>query len=270
MSMTRQERTGWTSVIRSWFRSTPILESSSTHVIDPPFTFETPAFNDSFHFPVSVRLQWRATGNCPEGTLSSEVNLCRERFRYFVEDTIRFYARGFEPHRAADAEATVNEKLKGVRVVDHGVQLECTAVIRLLPPLPVVQQQQQFLHQRLEREAGHEATKRQIEVMTDLRRRWREFLSEGLDDWITPHAVRLAETSTGIANVTDTMLGERRDEAEAFLGMVQRVVEAQRAANVFDFVTSSETVMRNTLKMMGLPVPDLVPGSVFGDPDDAR
>jgi hypothetical protein len=64
------------------------------------------------------------------------------------------------------------------------------------------------------------------------------------------------------------MLAERHAKAQQLLQMVKQVMEAQQATNVFEFVASSETVLRNTLTMLGLPVPDPVPGSVFSNPDD--
>jgi hypothetical protein len=272
MSRPRPERgrsrfAGWMSAIASWFRPSPILDPFDTYVIDDPFTFETPALDDAYLFLASARLQWEAKGKCYEETLTQEIERRRARFRLFVDDTVREVAREFAPHRAKEAEAEINRRLKGVRVISNGIQLECTAVTRLLPAAPVVQQQQQIWHKRIEREARHEAIKREIAGLRELRGLWRDFLSEGMDDWITPHAVRLAEEPVRVAAVSESMLDDRKNEAEQLVGMVNRVVAAQQGMDIFDYVVSSETVLRNTLKMMGVPVPipDPGDGSLFTD-----
>ncbi|GAA0398043.1 hypothetical protein Acor_34890 [Acrocarpospora corrugata] len=253
------------SGFRSWFRSAP-AQRMYTHVIDQPFLFPAPTKDDAYQFDVVVRLQWTGTGHCSLLALNAEIDRSRERFRWFVNDTVRQIARGFKPYRPEEAEAAVNARLHGVRVVENGIHLECTAVTRVVPPQAVVQQLQQVWQQRLEREAGHESAVREIGTLIELRTHWRQFLSDGMEDWITPYAVRLAGHEN-LAKVTDAMLADRHKAAQELLERINRLVDAQQAANVFDFVQGSDTVLRRTLEMLGLPVPESARGSMFG-PDD--
>ncbi|GLX93932.1 hypothetical protein [Herbidospora sp. NBRC 101105] len=252
---------------RSWFRPTEeVIQPVRIHRIDLPFTFHTPAQTDAMPFFVTARLQWTAFGPQPESALEKEIGRHRERWRNFVDDTIRGIARTYPPHHAEEAETEVNRRLNGLRVFEGGVQIDCTAVCRLTPAQPILDQRQAAWLTRIRLEDAAEQMRRDIASMRELRRLWRDFLNEGLDDWLTPYAVRLAEGGAGIAETTERLLEDRRSEAERLLDVIKNIIDAQQAADVYEFTVRSETVMRKTLEMMGLPVPDPVPGSIFNDP----
>ncbi|GAB1823470.1 hypothetical protein [Herbidospora sp. RD11066] len=262
------ELTRRTGRFRSWFRPTEeVIEPVLIYRIDLPFTFQTPAQTDAMPFGVAVRLQWMAVGPHTEPVLEKEIGRHRDRWRSFVDDTVREIARRHPPHHAEEAETEVNRRLHGLRVFDDGVQIDCTAVTRLTPAQPILDQRQAAWLKRIQREDATEHMRLTIASMRELRQLWRDFLDEGLNDWLTPYAVRLAEEKAGAADTTTTLLEQRKAEAERLLNVVKQVMDAQQATDVYEFTVRSETVMRKTLEMMGLPVPDPIPGSVFDHPE---
>ncbi|WP_182906533.1 hypothetical protein [Microbispora sp. H13382] len=252
--------------LRSWLFPLPYDgESSHTEITDPPFTFDTPALGDAYMFTVSVRLQWSALGTGPDSDLSGAIKRHRERVRWTVSDIVRGAAREFPPHTPQQAEAEIGRRLKTMRLPQEkdGTQVECTAFTRVGAPLPLVDQLQEIWSRRVADEERHESARRTAVRVRELRDVWRDFLSEGMDDWISPYAVGLAETPQDISSLMKQMLQERQEEAQRLLDMVDNVMTAQQRADVYDFVVSSETVLRHTLKMMGIPVPDPAPDSLF-------
>ncbi|WP_436758561.1 hypothetical protein [Streptosporangium sp. V21-05] len=241
-------------------------EPVNTRVIDPPFSFDTPALNDGFAFTVSIRLHWSATGECSRSALRTAIDGQREASRWHISDTVRRVAREHAPHLPHRAEARINERIKGVRLFTvDGVQLECTAYLRVEAAQPIVRQQQEMWQQRLADQEAHETAKVNVERMNELRELWRDFLSEGMTHWVSPYAARLAENAGVMAQTSAEMVNHRNADTERLLTLIGQVMNAQQSTNVYEFVVSSETVLRNTLTMMGLPVPDPGPGSLFSD-----
>ncbi|WP_061295803.1 hypothetical protein [Herbidospora cretacea] len=259
-----------TGRFRSWFQSPEeVVDPVSIHRIDDPFTFQTPAEHDTLPFGAAVRLQWAATGPRTESALEQEIGRHRERWRWFVDDTVRGITRGHPPHHAEAAEAEVNRRLRGLRVFDDGVQIDCTAVTRLTPAPPILELRQTAWLARIQKEDEATEMRQTVQTMNELRRLWRDFLHDGLGDWLTPYAVDLAERTAGAGQTTTALLKNRREETERLLRVIREVMDAQQTTDVYEFTVRSETVMRKTLEMMGLPVPDPVAGSIFDEPASA-
>ncbi|MFC4588939.1 hypothetical protein [Sphaerisporangium corydalis] len=262
-------RHGWFARFGHWLKSLfgpPRLPDEITvRRIDSPFSFETPALSDGFAFTVSIRLHWSATGRSDVSLLHDTIDVHREGIRWHLSDIVRRIARQYGPHLPHEAEAEINRQIKGARLFHEydAVQLECVAYSRVGSALPVVGLQQEIWRERLARVESHEAAKVDIDRMRELRRLWRDLLAEGIDDWIAPYAVRLAEDPRNVAQTVQEMFAHRRQEAERLLTLVREIMTTQQSTNVYEFVVSSETVLRNTLTMMGIPVPDPDPESLF-------
>lgn len=234
-------------------------------VDDQPFEFWTPARGDGFAFHVSVRLHWEATGSGARAALRRAVGERRDAFRWRLEDAVRPVARQHAPHEPHLAEQEINELIKGMRLFgeDEKVQFVCVATSRVTPALPIVRQQQKLWLSRVAQEELHRRAVETADRMRESREAWRAFLSEGMDDWITPYAVRLAESRNDVAGTVTDMLDHRKREAKDLLALVSQIMSAHQSTNVYDFVVSSETVLRNTLSMMGIAMPEPPPDSLF-------
>ncbi|MFC6080419.1 hypothetical protein [Sphaerisporangium aureirubrum] len=246
----------------------PITEE----VDDQPFEFWTPALHDGFPFHVSIRLSWQVKGAGARRALREAVGERREAFRQRLEDAVRPVARLRAPHEPHLAEKEINELIKGMRLFeeDEKVQFACTATSRVTPAWPIVQQQQKLWLSRVAQEEMHRRAVLAVGRMRESREAWRSFLSEGMDDWITPYAVRLAESHEDVAGTVTEMLDYRRNEASDLIALVSQIMSAHQSTNVYDFVVSSETVLRNTLTMMGIPMPDPPPDSLFSPSGTVR
>jgi hypothetical protein len=88
------------------------------------------------------------------------------------------------------------------------------------------------------------------------RRRWDQFLNEAAESANAQHAVRLAEDPSNLAQALEDVLEGRKKGATELLTLIHKIIEAQQSADILDLVVKSETVLRETLKMMGIPVPD--------------
>jgi hypothetical protein len=241
-------------------------------VYDQPFEFWTPALNDGYPFHVSIRLCWELKGAGARNALRESVGVRRGAFRQRLEDAVRPVARRHAPHEPHLAEKEINEVIKGMRLFeeDEKVQFVCTATSRVTPAWPIVQQQQKMWLSRLAQEEMHRRAVLAAVRMRESREAWRSFLSEGMDDWITPYAVRLAESREDVAGTVTEMLDYRKSEAADLLALVSQIMSAHQSTNVYDFVVSSETVLRNTLTMMGIPMPDPPPDSLFSPSGSVR
>ena len=68
--------------------------------------------------------------------------------------------------------------------------------------------------------------------------------------------MRLAEHPDNTAEVMGIMESERLEAAQRFLDVVNSVVSAQQAVNVFDLVKDSETALRVALQQLGVHLPE--------------
>ncbi|GAA5068536.1 hypothetical protein HNP84_008397 [Thermocatellispora tengchongensis] len=229
-------------------------------IIDPPVEYETPALHDGFGFRVKVRLQWTVRGEGTDADLHRAVNGRREGFRWLVADKVRHGARRFPPHLPEQAEAHLAESLVPIVVTEHdGTQVTCTPYVWIGSARPLVEFRQRTWLERLTAETAHETAQADIARLRELRALWRAFLSEGMDDWMTTYALRLAERKQDAAGVHTEMVDHRREDAQRLLEMVEKIIAGHRITNAYEFMVDSETVLKRTLQMMGVPLPPAPP-----------
>jgi hypothetical protein len=105
-------------------------------------------------------------------------------------------------------------------------------------------------------EAKARAAAALIEVTGKLRIGWDQFLDSAAGSPNAHHAVKLAEDPRNLAQVLEAVMKDRKKDANDLLLLINKIIEAQQSADILDLVVKSESVLRETLKMMGIPVPD--------------
>ncbi|MFD0657622.1 hypothetical protein [Thermocatellispora tengchongensis] len=193
-------------------------------------------------------------GEGTDADLHRAVNGRREGFRWLVADKVRHGARRFPPHLPEQAEAHLAESLVPIVVTEHdGTQVTCTPYVWIGSARPLVEFRQRTWLERLTAETAHETAQADIARLRELRALWRAFLSEGMDDWMTTYALRLAERKQDAAGVHTEMVDHRREDAQRLLEMVEKIIAGHRITNAYEFMVDSETVLKRTLQMMGVP-----------------
>lgn len=264
---------GW---VRRLFQPPPApcsAEPGSNVHEDDTFSFTTPAKGDAFDFTVTAFCSWCAEGDRASSGLRADIAEQRMNARQRIQEKVRAEARKYPPFRPHQAEEAVNEMLRAellgaVHQCDE-VTVRCTARVEVGLTEDVREQQRELGRKLLLVEAEAELTSLRIVKMDELRKEWLRFFEEGKDDWRTRHAVQLAEYPQDVSNVITNMLNERRQEAVRLLETIDNMVAAQRTTNVYDLVIGSETVLRKTLDVLGIPVAPTPPDSPFAPMEEA-
>lgn len=269
------------SWVRRIFQPPPapaVIEEISYHETDPGYELSVPALNDIFDFAVTVHLNWCVTGQ--RMGFGAEIDAKRAEVRQRVYEIVRDVARRHPPFRPAEAEHDIQRSLDrefqtAVHECDQ-VTVQCTPYVEVTLGEEVRRHRQELGRRLLEIEADAEAARLRLAKLTELRDLWLDFLDlrgqeerelDRLDEqrreradrdrkWRTRFAVRLAENPKGVHEVMAQMDEKRRKDLENLTKTVESLVNKHQAANIYDLVVSSETVLRKTLELMGLPTPD--------------
>jgi len=248
-------------MVRRIFQPPPAPEylENTQHETDYTYEFSTPARDDVFEFVVTAQLHWCAKGERSLPDLSADIAEERDGVHNRLREIARDPGRRHSPFSPAQAEEDINDSIREqfqttVHACDE-VEITCTPSVHVAMSDEVRAKRQELGHSLLKIEANTEVHKLQLKKWAELRDLWLEFLKEKSEEHAVRFAVQLAERPVEIAGAMDRMRAERREDAERLLQIVNSVINAQQTANVYDLVVSSETVLRNTLKMMGLDVP---------------
>lgn len=248
-------------IVRRIFQPPPAPEygENTHHETDFAYEFTTPANDDVFEFVVTARLDWCVKGERSFSELSADIADQRGGVHNRLREMVRDPGRRHSPFSPAEAEEDMNGALREmfdtrVHACDE-VEITCTPSVHVAMSEEVRAKRQELGHRLLQIEADTEVHKLRIKKWAELRDLWLGFLQEKSEEHAVRFAVQLAEYPEHIAAVMERMREERREDANRLLEIVRSVVNAQQTANVYDLVVSSETVLRNTLEMMGLDVP---------------
>jgi len=238
----------------------------SIHETDE-FSFSTPAKGDGFAFLVDVRCDWCASGMKSEEDLQAALAAQRANIREKIIADVRTKVRHIPAHRADEAEALFADGMNRC-FVDGEVQ--CDAWIRVMPALEIANAQQTFALGLQRLDAERELTAARIAHMHALRDLWAEFLREGIRDWVAPHASHLAEVPHNLGPLIQNMLAERRADTDRLIEETGSTIARLEQVDVLDLVVKSETALRKTLELLGVPVPELDPTSPLAGNGGAR
>lgn len=236
------------------------------------FLLRTPAKGDAYEFVVTVHITW-----CIEGTESvkrlkartPELNAnLEDRLLHVIRPISRKHPP-YEPQKAEEELAPrINAELAAATYrFDRGSAQARHGRVLVNPAKEVRETQRTAWKRHQELANAHELARLLREQLGERRGWWDQFLSEGLDRWLTPYAVELAENPEIASDVVKRIRDDQRERvtelADTFEGQVRRY----KRSDDFDTMLSSETILRHLIKAVGLPVPP--PGHPFGEPPDA-
>lgn len=232
------------------------------HVTDEELVIETPARGDALTFTVTVWCSWCAQpkAGLPDGDLRAEIDAKRPAAHRRLHDVVRATARGFDADLAQQAEEAIEEALAAAFLTPvhdcDDMTVRCSVRAWVTLSEEVLEYQRGVGRTLLESRARLALTRAHVEQLSGERDLWLGFLEESAKNWRSRFAVQLAEHPVNMATTMSIMESERREEADRFLTLVQSVVKAQQAVNVFDLVTDSESALRVALEQLGVRLPE--------------
>lgn len=232
-------------------------------------TFPSPAHGEAFDFAVTVRLS-----QLPDGRRSQPMPDREEigRVRALVQQTVRVATRKHSIFEPAVAEKAVNEVLDGrlaeASRIDRAIICRWSGRAELELPEEVKEIRRAHLVHMHQIEAQAEATKLRVKKLRESSAAWEQLLSEATRSSFARYAIRLTGDSDATADIFEKMLDARRKDAEELLELVAKIVDAQRAASVYDLVLASDSALRGAFERLGVPLPPANPDSLFAPLDE--
>jgi hypothetical protein len=258
--------------------SSPVPRLDHRHTVNhtSDLSFGTPARGDSYEFAVSVALCWCATGTLSEQAMLDKLTSRVPEMNAEITAAVRPVARQFAPYRPDLAEqhvaAAVRTAVQSVLAATpdtDGVVLACTARARVSPAPAICELQRQYVAPEMKLEARYALSKLAAERLGELRVTWRDFITDGLPDWTTPYAVSLALRWDDAPQVLFSMRKDRRIEAERLVDTIAQVASGHDRLDLLEFAVASDSALRKTYELLGIPLPDQAPDSLFSAPSPA-
>jgi hypothetical protein len=232
------------------------------HVWDEPLVIETPARGDALTFTVRVWSSWCAqpkTGGAQEH-LRAEIDAKRAAAHRRVHTVVRATAREFHAHLPQAAEEAIEEALAAAFLAPihdcDRVTIKCSPTAWVAMSEEVLELQRGVARQLMDDHAKIELTRSRVDRLGQERDLWLEFLEDSEANWRSRFAVQLAEHPVNVAVVMTAKENERREDAQRYLDLVNSVVSAQQAVNVYDLVKDSESALRIALQQLGVRLPE--------------
>lgn len=221
-------------------------------------SFPAPALDPAYDFKVTVYCSRQPVRRGRTRRWPAERQELGQVFE-IVRDTVRQTARQFSIFDPGSAEQAINDRLAsrldGAERTDRLIFSRWAARAEVALPEEVLTLMRKALGEEFEIRAKAKATALRMAETSELRDGWDRFLDDAAKSQNAQHAVQLAENPRNIAQVLEEVLNDRRKGAEDLLTLINKIVEAQRSADILDLVVSSETVLRKTLEMMGIQLP---------------
>jgi hypothetical protein len=186
-----------------------------------------------------------------------------------IRNVIRRTARNFSIFEPGLAEQAINEALiRRLSGTEGGPTfMSWTARAEVTVPDEVLTIMRSALDEEHHIRVRAKATALRMAQTDELRQGWDRFLDDAAKSRNAHHPIELAENPDNIADVLAAVLRDRRKGAEDLVTLINKIVEVQRSADIVDLVVRSETVLRKTLEMMGIQVPELEEDSLLAPLD---
>lgn len=235
--------------------SRQFAEPSPLSIGDRPETFPAPSAEPAYDFTITAFYQ-----RTVKGGRRTTVWLQREelaRTREVVRDTARSVSSEYSILKPVQAEKAINDALaRSLAVEGRSTPSVWRARVEVTPPDAVREMLQATLRERYEIEARARVQELLVATTDQLRELWSGFLARAAKHSSAPHALELAQDPQHVADVLKKMLDEHRDDARHLLELVAGIVEAHRSAGILDLVVETDSVLRRTLAMMGIELPE--------------
>ena len=237
--------------------------------------FTTPALGDSYDFAVETECCWCASGDMTEDDLQVKIDNFVPVFERIIRRAVRAEARKHVPYRPDEAESAINAAVKATVEAElaatpdlDGAVLNLEAVSQVSIAEPVRALQQDLLGQRMRYAASLDISEMIASRLGELRTCWREFIRDGQEDWFTPYAVQMAEKPEHAAAILFAMSAQRRKDAETLVDRVAAITHGYEAMDLLEFAAASDTALRRTYEIFGIPMPEAGPESFDDAPPE--
>jgi hypothetical protein len=224
-----------------------------------PAYLSVPASDPAYDFKVLLYCSKRSRGGRLIGSSTAEERDL-SRIAEMAAVAIRQTAKNFSICEPAAAEQAINDRLDSLLDESHRIhgvlkwRWEACAEISLPGEVRTLMRNAFEEEHRIRTHA--KTTALRMAETDDLRQRWDHFLDEAAKSQNAQHPVRLAENSDDISGVLEEVLNDRRVRAGELITLLAKIVEVQRSADIFELVVRSDTVLRKTLEMMGIELPE--------------
>lgn len=251
-----------------WLISRQFDITETTEVADDrdPGFFTAPSLEPAYDFQVVVYC-WRQPARRHRSQRWPVVNDEFSHACEIIRGTVRRSTRKFSIFDPANAEQAVNSELARTLDAAAGSGGPISPGWRARAELTPAEEALSLMRDTTKGEYKIQSKARADDLLmtkvSELRERWEKFLDDAATSKNAQHAVRLAEKPDNIAKVLEDALKDRRKDAHDLLSLIDKIVEAQRSADILDLVVKSESVLRTTLEVMGIPVPEAVEGTLL-------
>jgi hypothetical protein len=251
----------------------PALPPQETVNHTSALSFGTPARGDAYDFTISVSLCWCATGRIDREAMLEKIKARVPEANAEITEAVRSVARRFVPYRPDLAEehiaAAVKSAVKSVLDTtrdDDGIQLTCAPRTAVAVTAEIRDMQRQYVAPEMSFEARCSLSKLAAERLGELRDTWRGFIEKGLSEWSTPYAISLALRYDEAAKILFAMREDRRREAEGLVDTIAQVASGHDRLDLLEFAVASDSALRKTYELLGIPLPEPAADSLFSAP----
>jgi hypothetical protein len=229
-------------------------------------SFTAPAREPAYDFEVAVYCSWKPPRR--RWPVRWEMDSGEMAYVYeIIRGTVRRSCTEFSIFAPATAEQAINarlaDRLDNAAQSAQSISPGWTARAELRLPAEVLALMRKALDEEYEIRTKATAATLLMSTTGELREGWDRFLDNAAGSPNAQHAVRLAENPRNVAQVLEEVLQDRRKGAEKLLTLIDKIVAAHQSVDILDLVINSETVLRETLKMMGIPLPATDGGSLL-------
>ncbi|WP_433420721.1 hypothetical protein ACQP1V_08825 [Microtetraspora malaysiensis] len=246
--------------MRKWLAPVLYHVQQNEPEAEPPvnieaFVLAAPAKGDAYDFSVTLRRTATSAGKRARVLLDDEVPEAEAVLQRACLE-VRLITRRFEITEAGAAEQAANEKLRLISGSMTGVY---RWTVRAEVNVPEeIRQLNRDSHRKLhDIRSDAAAALLQIKSTDEVRQKWQEFLAAVEGSARVVHAIQLAVAPEQLPQIIAELVEQRQQGAQELLGTVERIMQSYQAVDMLEFVVSNESVLRSTLKLLGLPVPSL-------------
>jgi hypothetical protein len=222
-------------------------------------SFSVPAREPAYDFKVTVYCARRPTRRRRHRWQAEKAELIRAY--EIVRETVRLTAGQFSIFDPGMVEQAINERLAdrldGAKNSDRSLISRWTTHAEVVVPNEVLALMRRTVEEEYEVRAKAQVSALRMTKTNELRVGWDRFLNDAAESRNAHHAVHLAEHSENIAQILAQVLQDRGKDAADLLTVINKIVEAHRQADILDLVVNSESVLRQTLKLIGIPLPEM-------------
>ncbi|UBU18519.1 hypothetical protein [Nonomuraea gerenzanensis] len=218
-----------------------------------PVTFDSPAKGDAYDFSVTLHRSAGAAGKRVRGVPHDEL-LDSETVVQRARQEVRPITRRFDITQAGAAEEAANERLSAISLIGT-YRWRVRAEVNV--PDEIRELNRQAYRRQHEIRSETMAALLRIRGTDEVRHRWQDFLTGVVGSPRAAEAIQLVHDPAQLPRVIAGLIEQRESGAQELFSVIDRIVQGYQAVDLLDFEVRSENVLRNTLELLGLPVPPL-------------